>query len=90
MAGEGDFISKLFARTIAQELLLRGLYAKWAVESPRPRESNRNRLEGLVRTMWGVTPPKDDERRLYEQVEVSLREFQGNIDVRLKGEGFSE
>jgi hypothetical protein len=40
--------------------------------------------------MWGVTPPKDDERRLYEQVEVSLREFQGNIDVRLKGEGFSE
>jgi hypothetical protein len=90
MAGESAFIGKLFARTIAQELLLRGLYAKWAAESSHPRQSNQNRLDGVVRSMWEITPPKDHDRRLYEQVEVSLREFQQNVDVRLKGEGLSE
>ncbi|MGD0188357.1 MAG: hypothetical protein ABSC25_24365 [Roseiarcus sp.] len=84
-------VEYLLARTIAQELLLRGLYAKWAVESPHPRESNRKMLDGMVATMWAVEPPKDDdERRLYQSIEACLQEFRDQVDTRLKGEGFPE
>jgi hypothetical protein len=84
-------VEYLLARTIAQELLLRGLYAKWAVESPHPRKANRGMLDGMVATMWAVQPPKDDdERRLYQSIEICLREFRDQVDIRLKGEGFLE
>jgi len=91
MAQENEFAGMVLARTIALDILLRGLYAKWAIESPTPRASNQKLMEELIQSMWTVAPPKDDtERRLYEHVQTALREFQQNVDVRLKGEGFSE
>ena len=91
MAQENEFAEMTLARLIALEFLVRGLYAKWAIESPDPRGSNRRMLEGMIQSMWNLAPPKDDtERRLYENIETALREFQQNVDLRLSEEGFSE
>jgi len=92
MAQENEFAEMTLARLIALEFLVRGLYAKWAIESsPDPRGSNRRMLEGMIQSMWNLAPPRDDaERRLYEDIETALREFQQNVDLRLSEEGFSE
>jgi len=48
-------------------------------------------LEGMIQSMWNLAPPKDDaERRLYENIETALREFQQNVDLRLSEEVLPE
>ena len=79
----------LLGQIIAQGLILRGLWTKWAIEAPDPRGSNQRMIEGLITSMHQVDPPKsDDQQRLWKVIETTLREFGEQVEIRLKGEGY--
>lgn len=84
-----DNLTEIMAgQLVALDLLLRGLYTKWALEAPDPIASNRRKLEGMIASMWSVKPPNDEtERRLYAQAESHLRHFLQQVETRLIGEG---
>ncbi len=84
-----EYHETLLAQVIAQGLLLRGLWAKWAVESPDPVTWNRQTIAGLIDSMKLAQPPADaEEARLCGYAKDALREFGGQVDIRLRGEGY--
>ena len=92
MAQENEFAEMTLARLIAPRTPgarpLRQMGCQVAgpsgIKSEDARRDDSERVEVF-------TPPKDDaERRLYEDIETAVREFQQNVDLQLREEGFSE
>ena len=77
----------LLGQVIAQGLLLRGLWARWATEAPDPAAAwNRQTIAKLIDSMKLARPPADaQEARLWEYAKNALREFGEQVDVRLRG-----
>jgi len=78
----------LLGNIVAQGLILRGLWAKWAAENKNPAEWNTNTIEQLVASMSRAAPPANaQEERVWKIATTSLREFGEQVDFRLRGLG---
>ncbi len=78
----------LSGRLVALEMILRGLFTKWALEADDPRGSSKRMLESMSASMREVDPPSDEyERRVCMAAEEFIQRFQRNIDARLIGLG---
>ena len=87
-----DFVTKeefyrLKSLVAAQDLLLRGLYAKWAAEDEDdPSASAFRIIEGMIGSMHGVVKAEDAEAAAWlGDIEDHLREFEAGLQTRLAG-----
>jgi hypothetical protein len=78
----------LLAKTTAHNLLLRGLFTRWAMETSTPRQMAHDLIRGLVDSIYEVAPPKSDfEKRIYEGALEELNDMLQMVDLRLKNLG---
>jgi len=81
-----EFQETLFGQIIAQNLLLRGLWAQWAAEQRDPVAWNRQTISALIESMKMAPAPSDEqEARLYGYARNALHEFGEQVDIRLRG-----
>ncbi len=78
-----EFVHQIIGRTCALDLLLRGLYAKWALESPTPRRSLEEKVVCLIESVKTCPPKNEDEAAIYAHAEQALRDFYYNVETRL-------
>jgi hypothetical protein len=74
----------LLANVKAIEMVVRGLFTKWALEAPDPKESAFRMIEGLIGSIHAIAadaPP--DQVDVISRMEDHLREFGRNVDIRL-------
>lgn len=73
----------------ALDILLRGLYVKWAMESPTPRLWIRTRADQMINSLLEsqTFPANMAEVPIWESANQSLRHFFRQIDARLDEEG---
>ncbi len=69
----------------AMNILLRSLYAKWAMENPEPRAFNHKFFDDMIGSMYNVTgkPENKSDVLVWEVIEDTLREFEQQVDLRL-------
>jgi len=82
----------LTGQVAALDILLRGLYAKWATESPTPRAWTQNLGTEMIESVrgFGLFPQNKAGDRIRESVIAGLHHFFQEVDARLKAEGFQE
>lgn len=82
---DDDRYLDLLTNLKAVELVVKGLFAKWAMEDSNPRASAFRMIEGMIGSLReirvGDTP---EEARAMDAIEDHLRAFLRNIDVRLE------
>lgn len=77
----------LLANIKAVEMVVRGLFAKWAGEADDPPASAFRMIEGIIASMHHVREGADEnERRVLMKIEDHLRDFGENIQIRLAAE----
>ena len=81
-----DYLLLLTGRTIALDLLLRALYAKWASEQPDPENFIAVTVESIIGSMDAAKhrPQSAAETRAWEAAEADLRAFLENVALRLR------
>ena len=76
----------LLANIKAIDIVVRGLFAKWALEADDPKASAFRMIEGMIGSLHGITEDATaDEARLVGKIEDHLRDFGQNIDAKLTG-----
>ncbi len=82
------YLLLLTGRTVAFDLLLRALYAHWAMNDPNPAGFIEVQIESIIGSMDAARqrPANDEERRVWEAAETELRSFLGNVTLRLQGQ----
>lgn len=81
----------LQAKLVAQDFILRILFAERMMKEDRPRASTKNWIEGSIQSMRKIAEKESaTTAHFFPMIEASLREFAANIDARLAGEGFQE
>lgn len=74
----------MVAHIQAIEMVVRGLFAKWAEEAPDPQESAFRMIEGMIGSLHAVSANAPPEQvQVIGMIENHLREFGRNIEVRL-------
>lgn len=88
---DSDAIEENAGKIIAIDMLLRGLFTKWALEADDPRGSNFRMMEGMVVSMIEAAKPQTDlEHRLIGYAESFIKRMQDSIDFRLEGLGHNQ
>jgi hypothetical protein len=81
---DDDRYMDLLTNLKAVELVVKGLFTKWALEAPDPRASAFRMIEAMIGSLreirLGDTP---EEARAMDSIEDHLRGFLRNVDVRL-------
>jgi hypothetical protein len=85
MADQG-YLLLLTGRTVALDLLLRTLYAKWASEQSDPVNFITVTIESIIGSMDAVnhSPQSDAEAHVWEAAERDLRSFLENVALRVR------
>ena len=82
-----DRYEDLLANIKAVEMVVRGLFAKWAGEADDPSASAFRMIEAVIASMHHVSEGAgEDERRILMKIEDHLRDFGENIQIRLAAE----
>jgi len=86
MPTDQDYLLLLTGRTVALDLLLRALYAKWASEHSDPENFIRVTIESIIGSMDAVNhgPQSAVETRVWEAAESDLRSFLENVALRVR------
>ena len=72
-------------KLLAQNLLLRGLYTQWAMNSPDPVNAIRDGICGLMDTVRENAPPQNEiEHRVYDHMDAELTRFMLAVQERLE------
>jgi hypothetical protein len=75
----------LLANVKALDMVLRGLFTKWALEAPDPPESAFRMIEGMIGSLHAITAnASNEEVAVVTRIEDHLRAFHKNVDVRLR------
>jgi hypothetical protein len=86
---EADY-EHLQGRLQAHNLLLRALYANWALRQPDPIPDMRKSISLLIDSVRDTNPPQSDfEHRVWDHIDVELDQFVEAVAVRLKALGHS-
>jgi len=86
MPADQDYLLLLTGRTVALDLLLRTLYAKWASEQSDPENFITVTIESIIGSMDAVNhgPQNEVEIRVWEVAEADLRAFLENVALRVR------
>lgn len=75
----------LQGKLLAQNLLLRGLFTQWALNTPDPVAAIRNGISGLMETVRENVPPQSAvEHRIYDHMDAELTQFMLSVEERLE------
>lgn len=74
----------LLGKISAHDMLLKALYMEWAIESDKPRAKISKMAESMIKSVREACPPDSFiKERVFERMEIELREFQSFLDTRL-------
>jgi hypothetical protein len=74
----------LLANIKALDMVVRGLFTKWALEAPDPKESAFRMIEGMIGSLHAITENAPEEQvAVVSRIEDHLRDFGRNVEVRL-------
>jgi hypothetical protein len=81
-----DYLLLLTGRTVAFDMLLRALYAKWAAETGDPQAFITHTIESIIGSIDAAKqrPTSEAERSVWEAAETELRSFMENVSLRLQ------
>ncbi|MET4071540.1 hypothetical protein ABID58_006354 [Bradyrhizobium sp. S3.2.6] len=75
----------LLANIKALDMVVRGLFTRWAMEAPDPQESAFRMIEGMIGSLHAITEDATPEQvAVVSRIEDHLRAFGKNVDVRLR------
>ena len=80
---DDERFDRLDAHTMALDLVVRGLFARWAMQQPDPRESAFRMVEATSARCGHPGPPRRSEARFHELEEDELRAFLATVDRRI-------
>ena len=76
------------AATKAVEMIVRGLFTKWAEEAPDPRASAQRMINAMIASVDDTTKDGSPfEAELLQRLKDNLRHFGEQIETRLTGLG---
>jgi hypothetical protein len=88
MSAPRDDYMTLLASIKSLEMIVRGLFTKWAEEANDPRGSAKRMIDGVIASIDQTQQTGSEfEIETLQLIKENLRHFGDQIDVRLRGLG---